>query len=624
LDHPFEAYEGDEPYVFVCYSHDDKSLVYPELTRLKDAGFHIWYDEGIGPGSEWSDSVARHIEHCASFLYFVTPRSVDREHCRRELNFAIDQSRRVLAVHLVPTELPSGLKLTLSNRQAILKYDGPESAYQAKLGRALGAAAQHDPTRRSNIRAPERPALDRSIAILRLSALGLDAAAATHAEVLTEELRTVIAGYPEIRIVSVRNSTALHDVRDASYVLAGSIQHLRDRVLLRVHLTRTDDRHMVWAKTFEYPREDDNADPATTASTIGRFIRQQLVFDQRCESVRRTARSTEAATAYCAALAENFRYGQIGDMDAQLMLSEAQRAIALDPDIAGAYELIARAYQIFARMGAMDWRDASRNAHDALTRGLALAPNDGSLLAMRGWIQGVIDLNYPAAEASVRASLSREPTDPTNYVLLASLALARGDVNAALEDARRASRIDDSAAPVSLYYSYTLWMAGQNREAIKVADAGLALVQAGPPRDALLLVKTGAYHSLGETAAANAALDDILFSLRPAYRASLTGTLAYIGRTEEARRFLAEGLAAVKDPPIEPMVNAYAQLDHDRAFEWIHKAIDHHIWGVVEGLRSSPVLSEMRNDPRWEAVVAHLESEEAKGRAGQNASRSGT
>ena len=38
LERSFEAYEGDEPYVFVCYSHDDKALVYPELTRhRKDA-----------------------------------------------------------------------------------------------------------------------------------------------------------------------------------------------------------------------------------------------------------------------------------------------------------------------------------------------------------------------------------------------------------------------------------------------------------------------------------------------------------------------------------------------------------------------------------------------------------
>ena len=30
------AYKGHEPYVFVCYSHGDKSEVYPEIAWLQD------------------------------------------------------------------------------------------------------------------------------------------------------------------------------------------------------------------------------------------------------------------------------------------------------------------------------------------------------------------------------------------------------------------------------------------------------------------------------------------------------------------------------------------------------------------------------------------------------------
>jgi hypothetical protein len=52
MQRPFPAYDGNEPYVFVCYAHDDAGEVYPEITRLKDAGVNIWYDEGIAPGSE--------------------------------------------------------------------------------------------------------------------------------------------------------------------------------------------------------------------------------------------------------------------------------------------------------------------------------------------------------------------------------------------------------------------------------------------------------------------------------------------------------------------------------------------------------------------------------------------
>ncbi len=51
MDRPFPAYKGDEPYIFVSYSHEDDGFVYPEIRWLKDQGFNIWYDEGITPGT---------------------------------------------------------------------------------------------------------------------------------------------------------------------------------------------------------------------------------------------------------------------------------------------------------------------------------------------------------------------------------------------------------------------------------------------------------------------------------------------------------------------------------------------------------------------------------------------
>jgi len=40
LDKPFAAYNGDEPYVFVCYAHDDNKVVYPEIASLHEQWAH--------------------------------------------------------------------------------------------------------------------------------------------------------------------------------------------------------------------------------------------------------------------------------------------------------------------------------------------------------------------------------------------------------------------------------------------------------------------------------------------------------------------------------------------------------------------------------------------------------
>jgi hypothetical protein len=55
--------KGDEPYVFVCYAHEDDDLVYPEIAWLHEQGINIWYDEGVSPGKEWSEELGRAIDN---------------------------------------------------------------------------------------------------------------------------------------------------------------------------------------------------------------------------------------------------------------------------------------------------------------------------------------------------------------------------------------------------------------------------------------------------------------------------------------------------------------------------------------------------------------------------------
>ncbi len=137
LKKPFEAYRGHAPYVFVSYSHRDREVVYIELVRLRKLGFNVWYDEGLSPGSRWSDELAERIANSALFLYFVTPGSVASANCQDEANFVLEAGNSFLAVHLEETELPPGLQLRMGSRQAILRYQLEPDLYQRKLYEAI-------------------------------------------------------------------------------------------------------------------------------------------------------------------------------------------------------------------------------------------------------------------------------------------------------------------------------------------------------------------------------------------------------------------------------------------------------------------------------------------------------
>ena len=134
---PFPAYTGDQPYAFVCYAHDDADVVYPLLSALHEQGCRLWYDEGISPGSEWTQTLADKIEGCAVLLYLLTPRSMASAHCRREINFALDVGVPIQAVHLESVELDGGLRLSLGDRQMIVADELTEPALRDRLVRAL-------------------------------------------------------------------------------------------------------------------------------------------------------------------------------------------------------------------------------------------------------------------------------------------------------------------------------------------------------------------------------------------------------------------------------------------------------------------------------------------------------
>lgn len=129
-----KAYEGPEKYIFVSYAHKDSDDVLKILSRLTERGYRIWYDEGIAPGSEWPENIARHLDASATVLAFISPRSVASPNCRREITFALSRQKPFLSVVLSQTEMPLGMELQLSAQQSVLRYNfKTEEAFLDKI-----------------------------------------------------------------------------------------------------------------------------------------------------------------------------------------------------------------------------------------------------------------------------------------------------------------------------------------------------------------------------------------------------------------------------------------------------------------------------------------------------------
>lgn len=105
---PFEACE--EQYAFVSYAHDDASAIYPVIKDLYEAGWNLWYDEGIRITERYLPEIAQHVRDCEIFLLFVTECSIGRPFVIDfELAYAQRLGKRIVPVMMdLVEQMPEG------------------------------------------------------------------------------------------------------------------------------------------------------------------------------------------------------------------------------------------------------------------------------------------------------------------------------------------------------------------------------------------------------------------------------------------------------------------------------------------------------------------------------------
>ena len=138
----FQPYRGDDPFIFISYAHVDMDRVESDFERLNRAGYRLWYDDAIRPGSEWADDIAVALTGAAAVLVFISPAAVESTNVRNEINFALNRRKPLFAVYLEDLTLPPGLALRMGDIQAILKWRLEADEYWNRIFTALPAAAR--------------------------------------------------------------------------------------------------------------------------------------------------------------------------------------------------------------------------------------------------------------------------------------------------------------------------------------------------------------------------------------------------------------------------------------------------------------------------------------------------
>ena len=519
--------------MFVSYAHENSAQVYPELRRLREQGFNIWYDEGIAPGSSWREELAQAIDECALFLIFITPGSAVSENCQKEVNFAENHGRRVLAVHLVETKLSMGLELALSDRQAVMKYQLGEAAYYEKLestlaglverGRVEPDASNDAPPSRSfpvvplvagmvlvagiiaaifvlnrqdeapiaqaaptpvaaDIGMPDVPASTAPVlAVLPFENLSATKDTDYFASGMHQDVLFNLSKISNLQVIarnsvlgfagSTQKTSDIAAELGASHLLTGSVRRAGNQVRISVSLIDNQDRQ-VWAERYDRKLEDIFAIQSEVANSIASALRISMEVGVAERIARRPTDNLEAYDLY---MQGRDLMSADNSTNRDQALSMFEQAVAIAPDFAAAHAAIADSLipanvNIWSGTGTEHRERARREAE------LALRLDDQSVpahLAMARWL--IAERRNEEAYAHLERAVRLDPSNSDARMLYGDAYVYNGDLVNALAQWEKAIDLDPLSPATNLQMADVYSQQGRSDEALAHAHRALEL-----------------------------------------------------------------------------------------------------------------------------------------------------
>ena len=126
--------EPGKPFVFISYSHMDYYPCQAIIERLKSWGYRIWYDEGIGWGDYWEDTLKKHMDQCEMAIVLLSDNYLESDYCRKELEALSEKEMFVIRLgNVSPGEDIVKEYPFLEERQGIIRLKNNRNDFYRKL-----------------------------------------------------------------------------------------------------------------------------------------------------------------------------------------------------------------------------------------------------------------------------------------------------------------------------------------------------------------------------------------------------------------------------------------------------------------------------------------------------------
>ncbi len=637
---PITPYQGDEPYIFVSYSHRDSRVVHAQMTHLRDVGFNLWYDEGINLGFVWRDEIANSIDRSGLILFFVTRHSIDSDNCMKELNYGLSRDRPILAVHLEPTELPPDLALSLSDRQAIFQHQLSSDAYTQKITDAVSTlldtvakpVAPTKPAPRRGLarlltaaaafvcivaivsggvflRQTSEEEID-SIAVLPFENASEDPEGAYLSDGITVGLINSLSKLNGLRVVPRRvsftykdrdlNLRAIAEELAVQALVTGRVSEIGDTLVVSAELVDAARVEQLWGEKYTRKATDIIA----VEKELIEEIIDQLALSLTPEELGRvTDPPTDNPQAYRLYLKSVYHATRRIPGNWERAVTYAQAAVDLDPDFALAHVAVSQAQMGSGFFDEIPWAEAARISRAATQRALQLDDSLPEVHLEVGFIAHHVDWDWPGAETAYRRAIELDANYKDAWHGLSWALLSQGLVPEALEAQNQAVELDPLDSGNIWGLGHLLQTSRRYEEALSTFYEALEiesrhmLARGGIP---IVLSLAGRHDEAIEAAEKHIEwIGPDPITVRHRWGLILAWIHASAGNTERARTMIGESTA--DHGSINHARALMAVGEADAAFEILQGLFDSR-HNTVLWFSTHPHNDVFRDDPRYEEL----------------------
>ena len=366
-------------------------------------------------------------------------------------------------------------------------------------------------------------------------------------------------------------------------VLEGSVRRLGDRARITAQLVSATDGYHLWSESYDRQLEDVFAIQSDIAQRLVRSLRGSLSPAENALLERGGTRNPQAYDLYLRGqqLLRDYADGPAAEA-AELF----RRAIELDPAFAQAHAGLASALAVRG-VWRIDMTDADlRAAVAASERALELEPYMPDAHLARAWLKSMQGRS-DEADRDFEEAIRLNPASHQGYYLYGRHCFSLGRMERAAELYRKAAQLEPDDFQVLAMLVSTLQRLGRAEEAREVNERTGAVIQRRLQRRP----------------------DDVRALLIGTVQAAIAG---------DAARAIAYGERAMVARPDDfstayNVACAHAVLgDRDRALELLEHAVRDGR-GNLGWIENDPDLDSLRDDPRFEAILARLRAAAAAG-----------